>query len=156
MTSKSRSALGTWGRTADPIATTASILRLTRVEVMNVDVPSRDLSVGQRRTWRGAWPRRFPDACFMLRRSFHKRLDGIHVPFDLRSDIFRIEVGRRDVTIRGRFSCVIQVVKQLLGVGQPVLLVEFDSDFFFPPMLLRSFYPNTDCARLYSRLKTVK
>src|SRR5487761_1739603 len=56
MTIKSRSALATLGRTADPMATTATMLRLAGAEFTNLQVQSRDLAVGQRRASAGAWP----------------------------------------------------------------------------------------------------
>jgi hypothetical protein len=74
----------------------------------------------------------------MLRGPSHETCDGIHVPFYLRSDILCIQVGRGNVAVGGSFPRVIQVMKQLLDIGQSVFRLEFASDVCFLPVLLRS------------------
>ncbi|MBI4875182.1 MAG: hypothetical protein HY822_11175 [Acidobacteria bacterium] len=87
---------------------------------------------------------------------FHKRRDGIDVPFDLRSDIFRIQVGCGDIPVGREFPGVVQVMKKTLDIGQSMLPVKFAGDVGFLPVLFRGLQSNLSCSRFDGRFQTVK
>ena len=88
--------------------------------------------------------------------SFHKRRDGINVPFDLGSDVFCIQVRCRDITVSRGFPGVVQVVKELLDIGQSIVFVKFAGDVSFLPVSFRSLHPSVSCSRFDGRFQTVK
>jgi hypothetical protein len=93
------------------------MLSLAGAELRNLQIHSRDLSVGQRRIWGGALPDRFRESCLIVSTLFHKLGDSVNVPFDLRCDVLRVQFRRRYVTISRRLSSVVKIVKELADVG---------------------------------------
>ncbi len=105
------------------MATTAMMFGLLLAECRKPSVQSLDRRVGHRRTWAHAPSVGLAGLSNIVSLSLEKLCYCIHMRLNLRSDLLRIEVWGRNVTVCHGLPSVVEVMKQLQNVGKAVFVV---------------------------------